>query len=167
MITRLSKRFSIGVPLINVNKHDKIIERHEILVLFLECWAYILTLLSGTSRMAQLSALLAGRTSTPRKVLGTHFCYETEYTPGPLNADRMITSLENSPKFHRKSKPGPPVLRCLNQQNYRWPQEQFLLTLNSSDLLCHQDCLTFSKRALQRFETSVNNSCHVVTSQNT
>jgi hypothetical protein len=40
----------------------------------MECRASILTLTVGTTRTAELSAVRAGRTLPPRKVLGTYLC---------------------------------------------------------------------------------------------
>ena len=64
----------------------------------------------GTTRMAELSAVCAGRTLPPLEIPWYPFLLEAEWTTGLLNADRRITSLENFQGFHQKSNPGRPIL---------------------------------------------------------
>ena len=51
----------------------------------MECWASILTLMFGTPRTAELSALCADRNLPPGKFLSTHLCWRVS---GPQAADR-------------------------------------------------------------------------------
>jgi hypothetical protein len=70
--------------------------------------ASILTLASGTTRTAEVSALRAGSTSPPRKFLGTHFCYSVSGTQcywmrtegtGHLKISKELTGNRNRNPF--------------------------------------------------------------------
>jgi len=73
----------------------------------MEYLASVLTLTFGTTRMANLSALRAGRYS---------FLFEAEWTLGLLNADRWNSSLQNF-QVPPEIEPGTSRLmtQCLNR----------------------------------------------------
>jgi hypothetical protein len=81
--------------------------------------ASILTLTFGTTRTAELSALRAGCTLTPRKFLGSHFYYMLSGPQGYW-CWQKFRLLQDFKGFHRESNPGPPVLwQRLNRLHHR------------------------------------------------
>lgn len=80
------------------------------LVSVLEFWASFLPLIFGTTRTAELSALITDRNLSPRKFLGNHFLLEAECNPMLPHADRKNRSLELFQRSYRESNPEPLVL---------------------------------------------------------
>jgi hypothetical protein len=75
-----------------------------------ECRNSIFNLTFGTVRMADLSALRAGRTLSLRKIHCYSFLLEAEWNTELLNADRKIKSLQKFQGRRWEPNPGLTVL---------------------------------------------------------
>jgi hypothetical protein len=76
----------------------------------MECWASIFTLTFDTPGMSEMSAMCGSHALPPEEVPWYSFPLEAEWTPGLLNADRRIGSIQNFQGPHRESNPKPPIL---------------------------------------------------------
>jgi hypothetical protein len=93
----------------------------------MQCWTSTLTLIFGTTRTTELSALCTGRTLPPETLLGVHFRYMLSGPQGYSKRTEGQGHLKVSKDPHRKSSPGPLVLwrsasnNCGTTRLAMWP----------------------------------------------